>query len=116
MPRLRMSEGLLASRWRRASTGAAARSLTWGPRERSPQYFEVREPRLKSDHVVCEGGVGNENWRISGAARSRRGFSLTTSGERWSSQSTLSRRSGHQIAFGLFGLFCTKQPLVLLLL
>ena len=28
----------------------------------------------------------------------------------------LSRRSRHQVAFGLFGLFCTKQPLVLLLL
>ena len=30
--------------------------------------------------------------------------------------SALSRRSRHQVAFDLFGLFCTEQPLVLLLL
>ena len=30
---------------------------------------EVGEPRLKSDQVVCEGGVGDENRRISEAAR-----------------------------------------------
>jgi hypothetical protein len=30
--------------------------------------------------------------------------------------SSLSRGARHEVAFGLFGLFCTKQPLVLLLL
>ena len=30
---------------------------------------DVRELRLKSDKFVCEGGVGDENWRISRAAR-----------------------------------------------
>jgi hypothetical protein len=34
----------------------------------------------------------------------------------WSSYSGLQRGSRHYLAFDLFGLFCTEQPLVLLLL
>jgi hypothetical protein len=49
-------------------------------------------------------------------ARAPEAFSSPTVRYRRFSQSALSRGARHEVAFGLFGLFCTKQPLVLLLL